>query len=90
MTWDMSVDRGLAYACNRDRPTNLDQIGQLEVFMENFHAIATRSPCDCGLIESRLWIIRGAILANDHLTLVGHDRRVIVAINRPSYQIKRS
>ena len=82
MTWDMLVDRGLAYKCNHDRPANLDQIERLEIFAENFHAIAARSPCDHGLIDLRSWLIHGGIVAHDHLTLVGHDCREIVATNR--------
>ena len=82
MTWDMLVDRGLAYECNRDRAANLDQIERLEIFAENFQAIAARSPCDRGLIEPRSWLICGAIVTHDHLTLVGHDCREIVATNR--------
>ena len=82
MTWDMSVDRGLDYACNHDRPANLDQIRPLEIFAKNFHTIAARLPCDRGLIEPRSWLIRGAIIAHDHLTLVGHDCREIVTTNR--------
>ena len=76
------MDHGLAYACDRERPINIDQIGRLELFAENFHAIAPRSPCDRGPIEPRSWLIRGAIVAHDHLTLMAHDRRAIVTINR--------
>ena len=68
------MDHGLAYECDCDRPINLDQIGRLELFAENFHEIEARLPCDCGSIEPRSWLIRGAILA--------HDCRAIVAINR--------
>ena len=76
-----SWDRGLSYGGNRDRPTNFDQIGQLAFFVESFHAIAARSPCDRGLIEPRSWLNRGAIVAQDQLALVTHDRHAIVAIN---------
>ena len=37
---------------------------------------------DRGLIEPRSWLIHGAIVAHDHLTLVGHDFHENVATNR--------
>ena len=48
----------------------------------NFMAIAARSPENHRLIEPRLWLIRGEIMAHDFFSLVGHNFREIVATNR--------
>ena len=59
---DASWDRGLTDACNRDRPTNLEQIGRLAFFRGEI-------PRDCGSIAMRSWpflvrswLILGAIV----------------------------
>ena len=39
-------------------------------------------PRDRGSIAMRSWLIHGAIVAHDHLTLMGHNFSEIVATNR--------
>ena len=74
MTWDRFGGISLHLRVQL-RSSNLhDQIGRLK--------LRRGFPCDRGLIEPRSWLIRGAIVAHDHLALVGHDCREIVATHR--------
>ena len=59
MTWDMFGASSLHLLVQSRSSNQPDQIGQLEFFAEEFHAIAARSPRDRSSIESGSWLIRG-------------------------------